>query len=323
MISPSFCLFVLLYIFSFYLCFNMDDWFLVWMGLELNMISFVLLIYSREDMKTVESCLKYFFVQSLGSSIFMMVFYLNGSGFEFLSSLVLSYKMGGGPFFFWFPSMCDGISWYSCFMLMSFQKLIPLMLMVELIGVGLWAVVFLSILSGAIGSFNQVRMKVLMAFSSINQMGWLLMCMILNKTIWVSYYLTYIVVLFVVLYKMKDGEVNNYLGVMSLESKWWVLLMLMNLGGIPPFLGFFLSWVGFYNMLLGGLFMFMFMIVMSVVMLYVYMRICYGILMGMKGEMGYVKMSVEGDNWFIIKFIVDLFMMMGLLTGGLFMVFFV
>ena len=77
-----------------------QDWFLIWFGLELNIIRFIILIYKRYSIISVESCLKYFFVQSLGSAIFISLFYFRGEVINVLGSIILTYKLGGGPFFF-------------------------------------------------------------------------------------------------------------------------------------------------------------------------------------------------------------------------------
>jgi len=78
---------------------NMDDWFLVWFGLEVNMIRFILIIYSRERIIRIESCIKYFFVQRLGSVFIISQFYLNKISYLYGGRLILRYKIGGGPFF--------------------------------------------------------------------------------------------------------------------------------------------------------------------------------------------------------------------------------
>jgi len=47
---------------------------------------------------------------------------------ENINILVIRYKIGAGPFYFWFPSVCEMISWGPCFLLIRIQKLIPLVL---------------------------------------------------------------------------------------------------------------------------------------------------------------------------------------------------
>lgn len=67
-------------------------------------------MFERYRIMNIESCYKYFFVQSLGSAIFMGLLYINIEYMGFLICLVLRYKIGAGPFFFWFISVCFGVS---------------------------------------------------------------------------------------------------------------------------------------------------------------------------------------------------------------------
>lgn len=56
----------------------------------------------------------------------------------------------------------------------------------------------------------------------------------------------------------------------------FVFLLLLSLGGMPPLLGFFPKWVGLVIMIGGGYFILVFfMILITVIGLYYYLRVCY------------------------------------------------
>nr|QNV12042.1 NADH dehydrogenase subunit 2 [Linyphia triangularis] len=277
--SQGLIFFFSLFISSFFLVFSSNDWFFVWMGLEINMFSFMLIISNNSGME-VESCLKYFFIQSLGSGILMLSFYSQISMINYINGLILSYKMGTGPFYFWFPSLCEGISWISCYLLMTIQKIIPLMLMSLSSSEILWFIIVSSLIVGAFGSMNQVKLKRLMAYSSIHHIGWLVLCMMLSISIWWMYLIMYMFMILGVLILFSKNEVLVINFIMKGYESWMFILMMMSMGGIPPMLGFFLKWWIFYYLPLSSMYMYLCMLLMSVVMIYIYMRIIYNLLLG-------------------------------------------
>jgi len=110
MLAPSILAFAVVYITRFLLVMRCDDWLIVWVGLEINMVRFVLIIFKRGDIIKRESAMKYFFIQGIGSALFIRIFYLDREILRNISPFILRYKMGGGPFYFWFPSLCERIS---------------------------------------------------------------------------------------------------------------------------------------------------------------------------------------------------------------------
>nr|YP_010316548.1 NADH dehydrogenase subunit 2 [Leucauge wulingensis]ULD67691.1 NADH dehydrogenase subunit 2 [Leucauge wulingensis] len=268
-----------IYICSFIVVLGCDSWFLLWFGLEVNMISFIAVIYSRSLM-SIEGCMKYFFIQSVGSGMLMCSLYFDYSGMINFVSFILSYKMGAGPFFFWFSSICESLNWVSCFLLMTFQKVMPLLLISMFMGMVVWFIILVSIVVGVMGAFNEKKLKKLLAFSSIHHMGWMMMCNYLGSFIWIFYWFGYLFMLLglVILFSSSMSlEVNDLLLV---DNKLILILSMLNMGGIPPMFGFFLKWFVFY-LLWGYMNMYlMIMIIMSVFMLYIYLRMVYSILVG-------------------------------------------
>nr|YP_010415021.1 NADH dehydrogenase subunit 2 [Araniella displicata]URW97640.1 NADH dehydrogenase subunit 2 [Araniella displicata] len=271
--------FLLFYFLSFALVMGCNDWFLVWVGLEINMMSFIALIYERGALG-VEMCLKYFFIQSLGSGVLMMMFYSEFKWVEYLSLVILSYKIGGGPFYFWFPSICDGLSWGSCFMLMTIQKVLPLILITFLVSMFLWVIIFSSMLIGGVGSMNQKSMKRLLAFSSIHHIGWILLGHFISNTMWMIYLMVYTLLILGVIWMLMSDKILEIGMLGKISSKWSFVLGMMSMGGMPPLLGFYLKWWMFYNIMTIDKSLLIVMLMMSVLMFYVYFRVVYFIIMG-------------------------------------------
>lgn len=143
---------------------------MLWVGLEINIISFILLVYGKK-ISRIEVCLKYFFIQGLGSAVLLIVIILRGKFLREIVLLILRYKIGAGPFFFWFPSFCEGIRWYSCILVISLQKVVPLLFVGIFICIFVWRLLLLRIIIGVIGCFREVKLKKFMAFSSVHYVG--------------------------------------------------------------------------------------------------------------------------------------------------------
>nr|YP_010954973.1 NADH dehydrogenase subunit 2 [Cheiracanthium brevispinum]WMX19906.1 NADH dehydrogenase subunit 2 [Cheiracanthium brevispinum] len=313
---PSFFLFIVLYIISFFFVLGCNDWFLLWLSLEINMISFIMLIYKRYDLYNLESCYKYFFIQSMSSAFFLSLLFFNSFKMSFLVLMLLSLKIGAGPFFFWFPSVVKGINWISGFLLMTFQKIIPLLIMSMFIGSLLWLIGIMSLLIGVFGSFNQINIKELMAYSSVHHLGWIISCMMIDNMYWFMYLFVYGMMLAGVIYVLIDEEIINLIMINKIKGKWWFLLSMMSMGGMPPLLGFFLKMVTLYYIFMLDIFYVMFLLLMSVIMFYVYIRMLYDIMMGYKYEVMW-SMNIMSKNYYkkdYFSFIgILLMMMLGLL----------
>nr|YP_010460103.1 NADH dehydrogenase subunit 2 [Lycosa singoriensis]UUC05150.1 NADH dehydrogenase subunit 2 [Lycosa singoriensis] len=312
-------LFFFMYLISFHLVMSSDDWFMLWLGLEINMLIFIVFMYKDKSMLKIESCLKYFFVQSVGSAVLMSCFYLNKEWMDLVMCLLLSYKIGGGPFFFWFPSVCSGISWMSCFVLMSFQKVIPLMIMGVFLSWVLYIIIIVSLFFGVFGSFNQKNLKQLIAFSSVYHLGWIMLCNFSGDVNWMIYLMLYSLMIFPVISFFGSFLMEDLMMVMKMKYKWWVVLLMLSMAGMPPFLGFFLKWFAFTMIFEYEYYFMMFLVICSVIMFYVYFRVVYDVLMSyydVKVWNNLVLMCSSENHLMMLSVI-------GLLMGLFFGVFFI
>lgn len=265
---------------------SVSDWFLVWIGLEINILRFIALIYRRRIIR-VEACIKYFFIQRLGSGLLIIIFYCGVNWFEYLILVILRYKMGGGPFYFWFPSICERIRWGRCLLLMRFQKVLPLLIVTVLVSIILWRIIIIRIVVGSVGSLNQKKIKRLMAYSSVHHIGWMLLGIYVRDDICFLYLLVYRLIIsgiILILWKDKILEV----GVLkNIRSKWSFSLGMLSIGGIPPILGFFLKWWVFFNLLNLDFRLLVIIILISVLIFYVYLRVVYYVIIIRRANVGW------------------------------------
>nr|YP_010587744.1 NADH dehydrogenase subunit 2 [Smittia aterrima]WAB46353.1 NADH dehydrogenase subunit 2 [Smittia aterrima] len=290
------------------------SWFSVWMGLEINLLSFIPLMMNSKNLFSSESSLKYFLTQALASSIFLfsiMMFLLfvnfnlesnlNNYLYILISSSMLI-KSGAAPFHFWFPSVMEGLNWQTNLILMTWQKMAPLMIISYCLNMPLLMIITIfSIIFGCFGGLNQTCLRKLMAFSSINHLGWMMMSMNFNENLWFSYFLFYTMLTTSMILVFNNFKLFNINQIFNLFSnnffmKLLIFIPLLSLGGLPPFLGFFPKWIIIEMMIFTNLFFLLtLMLFLTLITLYFYLRIMYSALL-----MNYLEMNWK-YNFFTFK----------------------
>nr|YP_010563152.1 NADH dehydrogenase subunit 2 [Demonax pseudonotabilis]UYX61158.1 NADH dehydrogenase subunit 2 [Demonax pseudonotabilis] len=269
------------------------SWFSMWMGLEINMLSMIPLMINEKNQFSSESAIKYFITQALASSavLFSIILMSNTKEFTpqnsnflllmFMNSALLT-KLGAAPFHFWFPEVMEGLNWLNCLILLTWQKIAPMMLIMYNLKMTLFLsmiIIFSSITGGVLG-INQMSIRKIMAYSSINHIGWMIASMNSFST-WLIYFLIYsiISVNIIIIFKENNifwlSQVSNFLS----KSKTFKLTFMMNflsLGGIPPFLGFFPKWITINLMVEKSFFwLSLILIVFTLITLFFYLRISF------------------------------------------------
>nr|QLY90110.1 NADH dehydrogenase subunit 2 [Micromorphus albipes] len=276
-----------------------NSWMMAWMGLEINLLSFIPLMNEINNLKSSESSLKYFLIQALASSILMFSIILSYMKTNMLFSLeflneypnmmiisALILKCGAAPFHFWFPEVMEGLTWTNAMMLMTWQKLAPLVLISYTPNMSmLLSFIILSTMIGALGGLNQTSMRKIMAFSSINHLGWILSAMYVNEKLWILYFMIYsfISINVAMMFNMyKLFHFNQLFSVMKFNSNLKIISMmnLLSLGGLPPFLGFIPKWLIIQELSCKMQMITIFiMIMMTLITLFFYMRMTFSALM--------------------------------------------
>nr|YP_010895145.1 NADH dehydrogenase subunit 2 [Iteaphila macquarti]WJW73671.1 NADH dehydrogenase subunit 2 [Iteaphila macquarti] len=305
-----------------------NSWLGAWMGLEINLLSFIPLMNDTNNLMATEASLKYFLTQALASSILLfsiilsmlkinVTFQLNFNYIYMINMMTLStllLKSGSAPFHFWFPGVMEGLSWNNNLILMTWQKIAPLMLISYFsMKMMFFVVILFSVLIGSLGGLNQTSLKKLMAFSSINHLGWMIAAMISTESLWMIYFLMYSFLSLTMIYFFNNFKVYhlNQLFSMFLESKsvkFIMFLNLLSLGGLPPFLGFFPKWMVIQYLTFNNhLFLMAMMTMMTLITLFFYLRICYSAFMLNYYENNWytqVNLNTNSMNfYFIISFI--------------------
>nr|ABN72900.1 NADH dehydrogenase subunit 2 [Drosophila tristis] len=296
--NSSKILFITIMIIGTLITVTSNSWLGAWMGLEINLLSFIpLMSDSNNNSTSTEASLKYFLTQALASTVLLfssiILMLKNNMNIEinnsFISMIIMSallLKSGAAPFHFWFPNMMEGLTWMNALMLMTWQKIAPLMLISYLDTKNLLLIsVILSVMVGAIGGLNQTSLRKLMAFSSINHLGWMLMSLMISESIWFIYFLFYSFLSFILTFMFnifKLFHLNQLFSwfVNSKILKFTLFLNFLSLGGLPPFLGFLPKWLVIQQLTLCNQYFSLTIMMMStLITLFFYLRICYSAFM--------------------------------------------
>nr|YP_011013876.1 NADH dehydrogenase subunit 2 [Culex hutchinsoni]ADU86505.1 NADH dehydrogenase subunit 2 [Culex quinquefasciatus]QPJ78487.1 NADH dehydrogenase subunit 2 [Culex pipiens molestus]QPJ78526.1 NADH dehydrogenase subunit 2 [Culex quinquefasciatus]WPY71399.1 NADH dehydrogenase subunit 2 [Culex hutchinsoni] len=328
-------IFLIMLIFGSLITISANSWLGAWMGLEINLLSFIpLMNEGKKNLMTSESSLKYFLTQAFASSILlfaiilmMMSFNLNWMNNNFYELLILStllLKNGAAPFHFWFPGVMEGLSWINGLILMTWQKIAPLMLISYNINYNFFLIaIILSMIIGALGGLNQTSLRKLMAFSSINHLGWMLMAMMNNELLWLIYFVFYfflsmsIVLLFNNLKLFHFNQIFNF-SMMNPVIKFFLFLNLLSLGGLPPFLGFLPKWLVIQNLVeTNQLFLLFISVCLTLITLYYYLRMSYSIYMLNFNKNSWMLMNNFSNKNMTFILTMNFFSIMGLMIISL------
>ncbi|WP_066824912.1 NADH-quinone oxidoreductase subunit NuoN [Sphingomonas mali] len=296
----------------------------LYVGLELqSLAAYVLASFMRRDQRSAEAGLKYFVLGALASGILLygisLVYGFSGTtlftdiataygagkslGLTFGLVFVfagLAFKMSAVPFHMWTPDVYEGAPTPVTAFFASAPKVAAVALAVrvaiEAMGpaVAEWRqiVIFASLASiifGAVAAIGQKNVKRLLAYSSINNVGFLLVGLAAGTQEGVSSVLIYLTIYvamtlggFLIVLQMRDAEGNPVETIDSLSGMSEtrpglaaaMAVFMFSLAGIPPLLGFFAKLAVFQAAVDAGLFPLAVVgFVASVIGAYYYLRI--------------------------------------------------
>nr|ADU54826.1 NADH dehydrogenase subunit 2 [Dosidicus gigas] len=286
---PSNFLFILIMIVGTLFSLSSSHWLTMWMGLEINLMGFLPLMNIKGKTLEAEASMKYFIIQSMSSSILIIssvLMYNNtlswysmftDSTFSLMIILSLVLKLGGAPLHFWMPSIAKQMSWSILFMMLTWQKLAPL-LMLSLVNSNLMVVMLISMASTIVGSvmaLNQTNIQLIMTYSSISHLGWMLSMITINSSLTMMYFFNYIMIS-MPLMNMLSMTLGNHLFMLTQQTKMNNMIpisLILSLGGLPPLLGFMSKLIILISLIEMKLMMLaMFMFVGTLISLYFYLN---------------------------------------------------
>jgi NADH-quinone oxidoreductase subunit N len=262
----------------------------LYMGLELQALSlYAMVAMHRTSKQASEAAMKYFVLGALASGMLLygmsMIYGATGSldvvrvadavlsgqgdrwilvfGLVFVVSGI-GFKLGAAPYHMWVPDVYDGAPTPVTLLIGTAPKLAAFAFMMRLLAIALSGLEFdwqgmlmvLSLLSMTLGNviaIAQTNIKRMLAYSTIANMGFLLMGFLAGNLegfsaamfYAVAYVLTSLASFGIVMLLSRAGfeadQIDDFRG-LNRRSPWWALMMLLvmfSLAGIPPTIGFY------------------------------------------------------------------------------------
>jgi len=195
-----------------------------------------------------------------------------------LFSLII--KLGACPFHIWFISLINSVRLHTLFIISTLQKLIPLIIINVLGFSGNMVMVFILLNSILVFYRGVIRIKLntVLAFSSINNLRWILLGTGLSIHIVLFYFSIYFILIagVLVIFWSPFSSTPSQLSVLNYFHGLGSLIIMFSLAGLPPLLGF-LSKLIIIKIILGLTRFFLLIIIVfrSLFILYFYMRYSY------------------------------------------------
>nr|QHN89104.1 NADH dehydrogenase subunit 2 [Hasora chromus] len=326
--------FFFILIMSTLIAISSNSWMGCWIGLEINLLSFIPLISNSNNLMSSEAALKYFLTQSIASinflfSILLKMILLKNFEMNNLFSILINssmlMKMGSAPFHFWFPNIIEGLSWMNCFILMSWQKITPMILLSYYMNKNfLFIIMIINTIIGAVGGINQVSLRKLMAFSSINNLGWMMASILISQNLFLMYFSIYTFLISIMcffFYMMNIYFINQlFIFNMNFLIKFIISMNFLSLGGLPPFLGFFPKWIIINFLILKKFYLSTFIFILtSLITLFYYIRIIYSSIMFNYLKLKWFKIFIK-NNYFNTIMLFNLISLMGMILSTFFFI---
>lgn len=308
----------------------------IYLGLELlTLASYALVALRRDDLNATEAAMKYFVLGALASGFLLygmsMLYGATGSldvaevfreiaagqirekvlafGLVFIVA-GLAFKLGVVPFHMWIPDVYHGAPTAITLMIGGAPKLAAFALLMRLLVEGMWPLaaqwqqmlMFLSIASlliGNLAALMQTNVKRMLAFSTISQMGFVLLGVIAGVVngsylgganayssamfYVITYVLTTLASFGVIILLSRNGFESDQLGDfagLNQRSPLYAGIMaacMFSLAGIPPMVGFYAKLSVLQALLVSGLTMHIalavFAVLMSLIGAFYYLRV--------------------------------------------------
>ena len=279
------------------------DLIMLYIGLELNSLSaYVLASILRNDDRSAEAGLKYFVLGALASGILLfgmsLVYGFAGTtsfsgihaalhgrmamgatfGMIFMLS-GLAFKISAAPFHMWTPDVYEGAPTPVTTFFATAPKVAAMTLLMRVMlvafgaEIGAWRqiIVFVSLISiviGALGAIGQGNIKRLMAYSSINNVGFILVGLAAATPqgasamlVYLAIYIAMSVAGFVAVLLLRDEDGNQIEAIADLGGlskrrpgiAAALAAVMFSLAGIPPLFGFWGKFVVFQAAVSSGL----------------------------------------------------------------------
>ena len=279
----EYILFILFAILGSFVLISSDNFLTAFIGLELQSLSLYLMAaFNTKNLNSNEAGIKYFSLGALSSGFLLFgisMIYFDTASFSFqnlnnystisevglaLVLIALFFKVSAAPFHIWTPDVYEGSPTISTLFFATLPKFASLIFLfriyhelnipkIDSLHYIFQIVCAISLLVGVYGAITQKIIKRLLAFSSINHIGFMLLAIMsyqyMSEGTIFFYLIIYLITSFGVFsvilnLRTSEGEITLLTGLNGLKASSRskaisMLVFLFSLAGIPPFAGFF------------------------------------------------------------------------------------
>ena len=279
----EYILFILFAILGSFVLISSNNFLTAFIGLELQSLSLYLMAaFNTKNLNSNEAGIKYFSLGALSSGFLLFgisMIYFDTASFSFqnlnnystisevglaLVLIALFFKVSAAPFHIWTPDVYEGSPTISTLFFATLPKFASLIFLfriyhelnipkIDSLHYIFQIVCAISLLVGVYGAITQKIIKRLLAFSSINHIGFMLLAIMsyqyMSEGSIFFYLIIYLITTFGVFsvilnLRTSEGEITLLTGLNGLKASSRskaisMLVFLFSLAGIPPFAGFF------------------------------------------------------------------------------------
>ena len=293
-IKPEFFFLILLALVGILVLISSNNILSMYLGLELSSIClYMLAAYSKYDIKSSEAGVKYFIIGALSSAILLyglsiIYSFTNSTNFYEISKAIsfslennenfliinlgfvlilcgLFFKIAIVPFHMWAPDVYEGSPTPITAFLITVPKIGTIGFLIKFLNIPfsdfsdawfqiLYIVSLISMILGSTAAINQKNIKRLLAYSSIANIGFVLIGILTANVIgiksvqlYVSIYMINILGIFTCILCLKKKKniylenINDFSGLLKRNSflSFSFAILIFSLAGLPPLSGFF------------------------------------------------------------------------------------
>nr|QGX86601.1 NADH dehydrogenase subunit 2 [Lumbricus rubellus] len=253
--SPTMALTLVTLVLSTLMALSSANWLFVWGAMELNLLSFIPIMMQTNNNQETEGSVKYFLAQALGSALLLMSstslwmpFSLLHNFMPLILTAAIMLKLGSVPCHFWYPSVMASISWISCLILSTWQKLAPLSILAFLLPQKnmnfIMSMAAMNAVVGGVMGMNQTQLRTIMAYSSIGHIGWMMsLAAIFKPSACITYFAIYCMLIsplfmsmsYLNMFSTKHlSKLSSYSSILHMS----LMMIFLSLAGLPPLTGF-------------------------------------------------------------------------------------
>nr|YP_009710902.1 NADH dehydrogenase subunit 2 [Tinaminyssus melloi]QGA47505.1 NADH dehydrogenase subunit 2 [Tinaminyssus melloi] len=265
-----------------------NNWFTLWVSLEINTLTYLYIAFNYNNIST-NSCMKYFIMQTIPSSIFIMIISLNeintlNNATNTIILLTMMMKLGLGPLYNWLLELTETMNWLGFIMLNTLQKLLPLYIINMTLMNNSFSksmIIFSSLLSCYM-MYNTTSMKKFLAMSSLIHLSWIIYMMMTTNHSWVIYYLMYVFLAINLLFLPVNLHKINQIFYMKSPQSMNMCITMFNFCSMPPMMFFFSKIKAMSFMMNTDLLVMIMLLISSLTSTYIYLAITYQITLNKK-----------------------------------------